>query len=222
METFISPTKRKRPFPNHDPLEGAAEESTDLKLAILASIHLQVPQDALLDALIDADGSVQRASSKLKEHLQGKHLGIRPLTKSTGYQSSLFAFRKIGLFPDDDKDKSSEGKAQQIPQGRTKKGHTLHLYTPEDIAAHTPCSIIHQFLPAKEAENLLLELLAEAPTFERQIIKLFDHVVQSPHSACFYVDNFEEIHKQRTQYLYGGSYLTVGILIRDYAPIIDG
>ena len=31
--------------------------------------------------------------------------------------------------------------------------------------------------------------------------------MQSPHSACFYVASVEEQHKQKTQYLYNGSYL---------------
>ena len=96
----------------------------------------------------------------------------------------------------------------------TKKGQTLHLYTPEDIAAHTPCSIIHNFLPAREADDLLRELLEEAQTFERQTFKLFDNVVQSPHSACFYVDGLEERERQRSEYLYNGSYLNVGLTIR--------
>ena len=96
----------------------------------------------------------------------------------------------------------------------TKKGQTLHLYTAEDIAAHTPCSIIHHFLPAREADGLLRELLGEADTFERQTFKLFDNVVQSPHSACFYVDGLEERERQRSEYLYNGSYLNVGFVIR--------
>lgn len=91
----------------------------------------------------------------------------------------------------------------------TRKGQTLHLYTREDIAAHTPCSIVHNFLPALEAEGLLRELLAEAGTFEKQTFKLFDNVVQSPHSACFYVESLEEQRRQRTEYVYNGSYLTV-------------
>ena len=94
----------------------------------------------------------------------------------------------------------------------TKKGQTLHLYTPEDIAAHTPCSIIHNFLPARAADDLLRELLEEAPTFGRQTFKMFDNVVQSPHSACFYVDSLEERERQRTEYLYNGSYLDVSPL----------
>lgn len=69
---------------------------------------------------------------------------------------------------------------------------------------------MHDFLPAQEAEGLLRELLLEAETFEKATFKLFDNVVQSPHSACFYVDSLEEQRRQRTEYVYNGSYLTVG------------
>lgn len=117
---------------------------------------------------------------------------------SVGYQSSLTAFRN-----------ADAGSPSAKRRALTKKGQTLHLYTPEDIAAHTPCSIIHNFLPAQEADNLLRELLDEASTFERQTFKLFDNVVHSPHSACFYVDNLEERESQK--YLYNGSYLEVSL-----------
>jgi hypothetical protein len=93
----------------------------------------------------------------------------------------------------------------------SKKGKTLHLYDPADVAAHTPCSIIHNFLPAEEANTLLEELLKEAPSFERMTFKLFDNVVQSPHTACFYVQSHEEVRSQKTEYLYNGALLTVGV-----------
>ncbi|MCJ1275306.1 hypothetical protein MMC21_003107 [Puttea exsequens] len=118
---------------------------------------------------------------------------------SIGHQTSLAAFRK---------QETSEG-VSPAAKRRTlmRKGQTLHLYTPEDIANHTPCSIVHNFLPPQQADDLLKELLEEAPTFERQTFKLFDNVVQSPHSACFYVESLEERERQKTEYTYNGSYL---------------
>ncbi|KAL8775531.1 MAG: hypothetical protein Q9209_000027 [Squamulea sp. 1 TL-2023] len=88
---------------------------------------------------------------------------------------------------------------------------------------HTPCSIIHNFLEAQVAEDLLQELLEEAPSFERQTFKLFDNVVQSPHSACFYVENLDEKKRQQTEYLYNGSFLTTVMVtneqdIREITP----
>ncbi|KAL8998555.1 MAG: hypothetical protein Q9169_002395 [Polycauliona sp. 2 TL-2023] len=173
-------------------------DSTDLKLAILASLFPEIDQTALLDMLINLDGSVQQVCDILSSQA-----GSSPKQKvgnSVGHQASLASYQQAreGLPM-----KSSPQKA------KTRKGQTLHLYTPEDIEIHTPCSIIHNFLPALVAEELLTELLQEAPTFERQIFKMFDNVVQSPHSACFYVENLEERERQQTEYLYNGSFLTV-------------
>ena len=56
---------------------------------------------------------------------------------------------------------------------------------------------------------MLEELLEEAPTFERMTFKLFDNVVQSPHTACFYVEGMEELRRQKTEYIYNGGLLTV-------------
>lgn len=182
--------------------EEEEEESTDLKLATLSSLFPTVDQATLLDLLISADGSV----SAVFESLAGKIEDASSLPKraatGVGYQTSLSCFRTVANTVEPE---SPSAKRRAL----TKKGQTLHLYTPEDIAAHTPCSILHSFLPAREAENLLKELLEEAPTFQRQTFKLFDNVVQSPHSACFYVDSLEERERQKTEYLYNGSYLNV-------------
>ena len=175
------------------------ELSTDVKLAILASLFPSICQETLLDLLISADGSVEDVS----ESLSGPRLSTMSPRKrsaaSIGHQTSLAAFRK---------QETSEG-VSPAAKRRTlmRKGQTLHLYTPEDIANHTPCSIVHNFLPPQQADDLLKELLEEAPTFERQTFKLFDNVVQSPHSACFYVESLEERERQKTEYTYNGSYL---------------
>src|SRR5699024_7127643 len=88
----------------------------------------------------------------------------------------------------------------------TKKGRTLHLYSPQDISAHTPCSIIHNFLSSDEANALLSELLAESPHLSRRKFQLFDRTVQSPHSHAIYVSTPEEHRQQTTEYKYGGTY----------------
>ena len=161
------------------------EDDTDIKLATLASIY-ELDQNVLLDALVTANGSVEEASKALRIYKEEPK-------RSIGYQSSL-SFKLSGN-----------------TKPLTKKGQTLHLYSPEDVAVHTPCSIIHNFLPSEVANDLLKELLAEAPSYERKTFKVFDNVVQSPHSACFYVESLEERKKQQTEYLYNGSYLSVRI-----------
>ena len=209
MEAFISRKRSKlsatSPKVDENPLTQDKsldndEESTDLKLATLFSLFPDVDQATLLDLLISADGSVETVFDSLSAGTGGASPRKRSAT-SVGYQTSLSAFRK----PQNADPGSPSAKRRAL----TKKGQTLHLYVPEDIAAHTPCSIIHNFLPAQAADNLLIELLEEAPTFERQTFKLFDNVVQSPHSACFYVDSLEERERQKTEYLYNGSYLEV-------------
>lgn len=213
METFTS-RKRRRLSPLasdsisavHNNPEDCDEDSTDLKLAILSSLYPHSAQDTILDCLVASEGSVEAASQCLAPFRNCVSLPLSPRKRSTtGYQSSLssFAAPKASTNPHTP---SSPTTIRPL----TRKGRTLHLYSPEDIAAHTPCSIIHNFLPATEAEDLLKELLEESPTFEKQIFKLFDNVVQSPHSACFYVHSLDEQERQRREYLYNGSYLTVG------------
>lgn len=158
----------------------------------------------MLDLLIAFDGSVEQVLEELASSTKETSTSRkRSANGSIGYQTSLSAFRKESSI------ESSPSKLRAF----TKKGQTLHLYTPEDIARHTPCSIIHNFLPSLEADELLRELLDEAPTFERQTFKLFDNVVQSPHSACFYVESLEERRRQQTEYTYNGSYLTVSLKV---------
>lgn len=198
MDAFVS-RKRRRVSPpqgseiSHPPaFRGQDEESTDLKLALLASLQPNVDYSMLLEALLLSEGSVQTASKFLTE-------GRRPLSpcnksNATGYQSSLASFN-IKF------DQRAEHTKKRL---LTKKGQTLHLYSPEDIAAHTPCSIIHNFLPKEEADALLLELLKEVPTYKRERFQLFDRTVESPHSMAFYVDSQEDAERQKTDYIYNG------------------
>ncbi|KAI9833124.1 MAG: hypothetical protein M1826_000491 [Phylliscum demangeonii] len=178
-------------------LPSADEDSTELKLALLASLRPFVDQDILLDALLASHGSVEDASRALRAHAPSSVTTPRPAPASNSYQSSLSAFAPL----------APAGPRPKI-KPLTKKGRTLHLYSPEDIAAHTPCSIIHNFLPADEANDLLRELLGEVPTFTSATFRLFENVVTSPHTACFFVRDLDEAKRQQTEYLYNGGYLT--------------
>ena len=208
MDAFVLRKKRKlsgdsiRQHVSGALVQSGENETTEFKVAMLASLYPSLSQDIIMDSLVSAGGVVEAAASML-ECLSEQYL---PATRTAlggvaDRQSSLLNYKL-------QRDTPTSPRASQSGL-LTKKGQTLHLYTPEDIALHTPCSIIHNFLPPKDAEDLLRELLAEAPTFEKQTFKLFDNVVQSPHSACFYVDSLEEQQRQRTEYLYNGSYLTV-------------
>ena len=205
MDAFISRKKRKLSSPRNGTatteeigaLSASDDESTDFKLAMLSSMHPFIDQQVLLDVLLAHEGSVEKASGSLIPDSPP-----RKPSAATGYQGSLSGF----IAPAD-----NVGSPSQVSKLLSRKGKTLHLYSPEDVAANTPCSIIHNFLPAEEANALLEELLKEAPTFESMTFKLFDNVVQSPHTACFYVDSWEELNTQKTEYLYNGGLLTVSV-----------
>ncbi len=197
MDNFIS-RKRRRLSPPPKDLERATlpedDDSTDLKLAMLASLHPHLEQQVLLDILLAHDGSVESASSSLI--LSPDSSSPRKISTVPGYQSSLANF-------------AVTSDTSKRPKLLSRKGKTLYLYSPEDVAAHTPCSIIHNFLPAKDANELLEELLLEARSFEKLTFKLFDNVVSSPHTSCFYVETLEEMKSQKTEYIYNGDLLTV-------------
>lgn len=191
MDNFIS-RKRRRLSPGYiNPRED--EDSTDLKLAMLASLHPHLEQQVLLDILLAHEGSVEAASASLisPDNFSPKKNPVAP-----GYQSSLANFAVTSA-------------TSKRPKLLSKKGKTLYLYSPEDVAVHTPCSIIHNFLPVKDANELLEELLLEAPSFEKITFKLFDNVVSSPHTSCFYVETLEQMKKQKTEYVYNGDLLSV-------------
>lgn len=209
MDAFVSRKKRKLSSPksktktkskstelNENSTLSAPDddESTDFKLALLSSLHPYIEPQVLLDVLLAHEGSVEKTSASLK----APDSPPRKSSAATGYQSSLSGFVT-----------GNEAVDTLGKKLLSKKGKTLHLYSPEDVAKHTPCSIIHNFLPAEEANALLEELLKEAPTFERMTFKLFDNVVQSPHTACFYVEGMEELRQQKTEYIYNGGLLTV-------------
>lgn len=218
MKAFVS-RKRRRSSPSDEvskigststalPVE---DDSTDFKLAVLLSLHPNNTQEELLEALLNSEGSVEGASELLKLHLSSASASRKTATRTNGpgYQSSISSFAQ------GDAKNSSLG--QSLRKTLTKKGKTLHLYTPEDIERHTPCSIIHNFLPTADADALLKELLKEAPTFTRDTFKLFDNVVQSPHTNCFYVDSWDEAERVKTEYVYNGSYIEVSIHCADPA-----
>lgn len=201
MDAFVS-RKRKRAEDTqgavipHFPTPPAErthdeEESTDFKLALLASLHPSVDDSTLLEALLASAGIVEQASEWLSQRIPASPR--KRLSSSTvGVQTSLRAF--TGSY------KALSGPARKL----VRKGQTLHLYSPEDIETHTPCSIIHNFLPTEQADALLLQLLDESTTYKSLEFKLFDRVVWSPHTFCFYVNSLEEAKKQKTEYIYDG------------------
>lgn len=192
MDAFLS-RKRKRvdvSAPSDCKVEqGPDDESTDFKLAMLASLHPTIDEVTLLEALLASDGVLEQASAALSADPVPKR---RATASTVGYQSSLSSYRITSPG-------SSTAKKPLV-----KKGKTLYLYAPEDIEAHTPCSIIHNFLPSDQADALTAELVKEATSYNSIEFKLFDRVVQSPHTFCFYVNSLAEAEEQKTEYIYDG------------------
>lgn len=196
MDSFLSHKRRKLSLTEDVEIRAKAEEddSTDFKLAMLASLHPQLQHEVLLDTLLSHEGSVEAASASL---LRLHSYFPKKISKVPGYQSCLASF-------------AASSDAPKRAKILAKKGKTLYLYSPEDIAAHTPCSIIHNFLPVQDANALLEELLEESHSFEKITFKMFDNVVTSPHTSCLYVDRGEDETRHKTEYLYNGDVLTVG------------
>lgn len=191
MKAFL--TRPKRKSSPESPVDSADEEPTEVKLALLSSLHPQIDQDVLLDVLLAHDGSVSQTSATLHT--------TRPKAKGSGVVGSQQSLKQFTI---------SSGNASPVRKKlKSKKGSTLHLYDPEDVAEHTPCTIVHNFLPQDVANDLLRELLEEATSYEKITFKLFENVVASPHTSSFYVESFNEMQSQKTDYHYNGARLTV-------------
>lgn len=196
MDAFITRKKRKsspddqRTDLAQESKDSADDEPTELKLAMLTSLHPNFPQEALLDILLAHNGSVAKSSASLSVPFTEK-MGLgstKPSASGVGSQTSLRYFAR----PSED-----EGSSPKKLKMLSRKGATLHLFDPADIAEHTPCSIIHNFLPSDLANNLLEEMLEESKSFEKITFKLFDNVVSSPHTSSFYVDSYDEMQRQK-------------------------
>jgi hypothetical protein len=200
MKAFLTRPKRK-PSPELQLENVEPEEPTEVKLALLSSLHPQLDQEALLDILLAHDGSVSDASASLKVQAPAKK-GSRVI----GHQQSLKQYASSS-------GSTSLNSTPAKKKLKSKAGSTLHLYDPEDVAEYTPCTIIHNFLPPEEANQLLVELLEESKTFEKITFQLFENVVSSPHTSSFFVESYDEIERQKTEYHYNGGRLTVMIQV---------
>lgn len=207
MESFLSRPKRK-PEPLGAGGDGDDDEPTEVKLALLSSLHPAVDQETLLDLLLAHDGSVSRASDALRCARPGGPRSGGGGVAGVGSQQSLRQYAVPSGAASSASSASLAGKRRKL---KPKRGSTLHLYDPADVAEHTPCTIIHNFLPAHDANELLRELLREAETFEKTAFKLFDNVVSSPHTSGFFVENYEAMRQQKADYYYNGSKLTASL-----------
>ncbi|BCS26215.1 putative CUE domain protein [Aspergillus puulaauensis] len=208
MDRYLSRKRPHSPPAETKPVTPDDDDaSTDIKLAQLVSLFPDTPQDTLIDILVSCSGSVETAITTITEQKQLPQLPKRPRTTSgaPGTQTSLTSH--IHVSPS--KDESGEGTLSQRKRTPVvQKGKTLYLFSPEDVAACTPCTIIHNFLPPEQANALLLELLDESQHFSRYKLQIFDRTVESPHSTCVYVSTPEQEAQHTNDYTYGGTYHT--------------
>lgn len=199
MDAFVTKRKRKQT------VEGQPDEdSTDIKLALLSSLHPSLDPEMLLNVLVVHDGAVEAASGALVASAATTH--VKKVATVVGTQTSLRAFTQSRP------SSSSDGSPSQTPKRPrllSRKGATLHLYDPVDVSDHTPCTIIHNFLPPDDADRLLVEMLEESKTFGKMTFKLFENTVQSPHTSSFFVGSAVEQTAQKCDYVYNGARLTV-------------
>ncbi|GAO18136.1 uncharacterized protein UV8b_01208 [Ustilaginoidea virens] len=203
MKSFLTkqacepnPQPKRKLSPDLELDPDSNDDSTEVKLALLSSVYPALAPETLLDILLAHDGSVSQASAALRANTQRQRQRDRR-PAAIGSQPSLKQYASPG-------DAASPSNKKM----KARKGSTLHLYDPDDVAEHTPCTIIHHFLPAEDAKDLLKELLEEARSFEQITFKLFDNVVSSPHTSAFFVDSSEELTAQKSEYYYNGSQLT--------------
>jgi len=178
------------------------KEPTDVKLAMLSSLHPELDQNLLLEFLLAHDGSVKDSLESLATSKHHRMDSKPPRTRTVGAQTSLRPFTITTSEP-------GQSPPQKKPKLLSRKGATLHLYDPEDISQHTPCTIVHNFLHEEEANTLLKELLEESKTFQKITFKLFDNVVSSPHTSGFYVGSDYELNDQKSEYVYNGARMEV-------------
>src|SRR3982074_3499289 len=99
MDAFVSRKRRRTsPPPETGPARpaspfGDVEESTDVKLAILSSLHPEYSHDDLIEVLLGCEGSVKAALEALSSGDVQKGLPVRRKEgTSVGPQSSLPSF----------------------------------------------------------------------------------------------------------------------------------
>ena len=186
--------QRKRKRASHDSYEVSSAkeelESTEYKIALLASLFPYLQQDAIVETLLSHDGDLDKTQRTLNAPIRYKRGSSTILV---GHQQQLSFFRP----------------AVSSSANPVKKGQILHLYSSGDIARLTPCSIIHEFLPSQMAQDLLKELLVDVPSFKKERFKLFGNIVESPHTMAFYVNTTEEQQDYMRNYAYNGRQIEV-------------
>lgn len=174
------------------------ENDTEIKLALLSSLFPDKSIEVLLEKLVENDGIVQNIlnsssqsdfktnSTLLKRIKQRK---IEEFIESDKYKRKrAFVSGKLSsgiLWPIKMQKDSSLEPSKRI------NIHVQHIYFPDEVAKLTPCTLIHNFLEKDLCNSLLLKMLKESETWERNKFHLFGRNVASPHKSCYYLHSDE-------------------------------
>lgn len=239
----ITTAKRERslsPPLGNEELEEDEGLDTDTKIAILSSLFSDVELEMVLEILVRNGGVLGRARRELEGGVIQKGMGgekgndrkrvktanvgragkevkgsgsqggiastggFKVITQQTSLPSFLLnqnglSYGNIGAGP------------ASLPKPR--KGHPLLLFSPEQISALTPTTLITTFLSTDVANTLLTELIKEAESFPKKQdmrFNLFENKqVYSRHTNGFFVrsdDNGRRDMKEwyEAGYLYNG------------------
>ncbi|KAK6331374.1 hypothetical protein TWF730_004456 [Orbilia blumenaviensis] len=192
--------------------EDEEEESTDFKLALLSSLQPTLPPETLLELLLTCNGSVSEAAELASSSSSKKQ------STSIPTQSSISTFLSAS-------ESDSSTRKIPFPLPAIPKFKTLHLTTPSQVPFYAPATLHPSFLTPEIANQLLLECLAEVPSFGKYEFRLFERNVSSPHTASFFVRDEVMAAQHRRGYMYNGSYLddirTFTPTMRTVVPLIE-
>ncbi|KAI1298877.1 hypothetical protein EDD11_006616 [Mortierella claussenii] len=90
----------------------------------------------------------------------------------------------------------SSSTSASAPQSRKLPPKPLILYSPEDVARHSPCSLVFNVLSKDLATRLLKAMLIDSETWNRNRWWLFERMVESPHKTSYFAerdDDMEEV-----------------------------
>lgn len=150
--------------------------------SLLRKLQKEYPlasREVLLDILVSCNGDVDSA-----KELLGQSQTPTKDTTSTRPIDSPKRQASIAIFGVKKRKKESEANTTCSSSPNTLK--PLTLYTPEDIEAALPCSLIYNVLEKAEAENLLDQLMEDHNSWkEKTKFYLFDKLCETPTSLPF-------------------------------------
>lgn len=174
------------------------EDTTDEKLTKLKSYFPEVSNETLLELLVSCSGDTSRVLDLLevnKEETCKGNLCARSQSKRVNYQTTLKRF--VVDSECDDHEHKQKGKIPRMLDS-TIKGRTYHLYDPDMVNRHLPCTFHLDVFPKELADRLLTVLLKDSKEWTSRSFYMFERLVKSHHSTALYSDRNEFTTKDAT------------------------